>query len=129
MPAMMRAKYAGLILNRKQNTIVLENQETQIILDLETGESLGKDTLAFDHSQIILKAFHHVLETMMHDPRVLLVLGLALTITDARKVFAKFLGIDFKNIDHSNLKKALNDHLEAIGDVLVVLDDHQKSTN
>lgn len=103
-------------LNRKQNTIVLENQETQIILDLETGESLGKDTLAFDHSQIILKAFHHVLETMMHDPRVLLVLGPGFTITDARKVFAKFLGIDFKNIDHSNLKKALNDHLEAIGE-------------
>ena len=51
-------------LNRKQNTIVLENQETQIILDLETGESLGKDTLAFDHSQIILKAFHHVLKSM-----------------------------------------------------------------
>lgn len=103
-------------LNRQGEQLILTNQDIEIILDLKTGKSVGKDQLAFDHSQIVLKAFQHVVDTMMHDSRVLLVLGDGFTITDARKVFAKFLGIDYRNIDHSNLKKALNDQIVEIGE-------------
>ena len=38
---------------------------------------------------------------------VLQVLGEDFSVAEARKVFAKFLGIDFRDIDHSNFKKAL----------------------
>ena len=63
--------------------------------DSPAGESSGKDTLAFDHSQIILKAFNRVVNKMEHEPQVLQVLGKDFTITEARKVFAKFLGFDY----------------------------------
>ncbi len=87
-----------------------------ISLDLVTGESSGKDTLAFDHSQIILKAFNRVVNKMEHEPQVLQVLGKDFTITEARKVFAKFLGIDYKTIDHSNFKKAMLQYFDEIGE-------------
>ncbi len=87
-----------------------------ISLDLLTGESSGKDTLAFDHSEIILKAFNRVVNKMEHEPQVLQVLGKDFTITEARKVFAKFLGIDFKMIDHSNFKKAMLQYFDEIGE-------------
>ncbi len=61
--------------------------------------------MAFDHSQIIIKAFNRIVNKMDHEPQVLQVLGDTFTITEARKVFAKFLGVDYHSIDHSNFKK------------------------
>ncbi len=103
-------------MERKENTLALTNGDVEIILDLQTGASTGKDTLAFDHSEIILKAFNRVANKMEHDPQVLQVLGKDFTITEARKVFAKFSGIDYKTIDHSNFKKAMLHHFEEIGE-------------
>ncbi|WP_443098515.1 NrtR DNA-binding winged helix domain-containing protein, partial [Vagococcus lutrae] len=87
-----------------------------IILDLQTQESLGEDTLAFDHSQIIIKAFNRITNKMTHEPQVLQVLGESFTITEARKVFAKFWGIDYHTIDHSNFKKSLMGFLDEVGE-------------
>lgn len=103
-------------LNRVGEKLYLTKGETEIILDLNTGESSGKDMLAFDHDQIILKAFNRIVNKMDHEPQVLLVLGNEFTITEARKVFAKFLGVDYKTIDHSNFKKAMLGYFEEIGE-------------
>jgi 8-oxo-dGTP diphosphatase len=101
---------------RNGQMIHLTSGEVAISLDLQTGISSGKDTLAFDHSEIILKAFNRVVNKMEHEPQVLQVLGKDFTITEARKVFAKFLGIDFKSIDHSNFKKAMLQYFDEIGE-------------
>ncbi|MPM59350.1 hypothetical protein SDC9_106190 [bioreactor metagenome] len=90
--------------------------DVSIALDLATGQSTGKDKLAFDHSFIVLKAFNRIVNKMEHEPQVLQVLGKDFTITEARKVFAKFLGIDFKTIDHSNFKKAMLQYFDEIGE-------------
>lgn len=103
-------------LDRKDDDIHLISDDVEIILDLNTAESKGKDKLAFDHSEIIVKAFNRIKNKMEHEPQVLLVLGKDFTITEARKVFAKFLGVDFKTIDHSNYKKAMLRYFEEIGE-------------
>lgn len=103
-------------LERQGHRLLLSSGEIEIILDMQSGDSIGKDTLAFDHSAIILKAFQRVANKMEHEPQVLLVLGSDFTITEARKVFAKFLGIDFKLIDHSNFKKSMLQYLIEVGE-------------
>lgn len=103
-------------LERQGHRLLLSSGEIEIILDMQSGDSIGKDTLAFDHSAIILKAFQRVANKMEHEPQVLLVLGRDFTITEARKVFAKFLGIDFKLIDHSNFKKSMLQYLIEVGE-------------
>lgn len=105
-------------LERKDHHIHLTNEDTKahIILDLDTGDTLGPDTLAFDHAKIILTAFNHITEKMHHEPNVLQVLGEDFSITEARKVFAKFLGISYKDIDHSNFKKAMLEYLVEVGE-------------
>ncbi|MFV0560126.1 MAG: NUDIX hydrolase [Enterococcus sp.] len=103
-------------LDRFGSKIRLSSGETSIELDLTTGISSGKDTLAFDHSQIIIKAFNRVVNKMEHEPQVLQVLGKEFTITEARKVFAKFLGIDYRTIDHSNFKKAMLQYFDEVGE-------------
>lgn len=103
-------------LERNANKLHLSSGDVAITLDLTTSKSSGKDTLAFDHSEIIVKAFNRVVNKMEHEPQVLQVLGKDFTITEARKVFAKFLGIDFKMIDHSNFKKAMLQYFDEIGE-------------
>lgn len=103
-------------LERQGHRLLLSSGEIEIILDMQSGDSIGKDTLSFDHSAIILKAFQRVANKMEHEPQVLLVLGSDFTITEARKVFAKFLGIDFKLIDHSNFKKSMLQYLIEVGE-------------
>lgn len=103
-------------MERQGQTLILTHDDVEIVLDLASGASLGKDTLAFDHSEIILKAFNRITNKMEHEPQVLQVLGKDFTITEARKVFAKFLGVDYKTIDHSNFKKAMLQHFEEIGE-------------
>lgn len=96
--------------------IYLTSGDVEMALNLETAQSTGKDRLAFDHSEIIVKAFNRVVNKMEHEPQVLQVLGNDFTITEARKVFAKFMGINFKSIDHSNFKKAMLQYFEEIGE-------------
>lgn len=103
-------------LERKDSALYLTSGSVEIVLDLNTGASLGRDTLAFDHSEIILKAFNRVADKMDHEPQVLQVLGKDFTITEARKVFAKFLGVDYKTIDHSNFKKAMLQYFVEVGE-------------
>lgn len=104
-------------MERKGSELYLTSgHDVEIILNLKTGASSGSDSLAFDHSQIVLKAFNRVAEKMEHEPRVLQVLGPTFTITEARKVFAKFWGMDFKSIDHSNFKKAMLQYFVEIGE-------------
>lgn len=103
-------------MERHEDTLTLTDEKVNIVLNLKTGDSSGKDTLAFDHSEIILKAFNRIANKMEHDPQVLQVLGKDFTITEARKVFAKFSGIDYKSIDHSNFKKAMLHHFEEVGE-------------
>ena len=91
-------------------------QQEDIILNLADGTSIGQTKLAFDHSTIILKAFKRIENKMFHEPRILQVLGKDFSITDARKVFAKFLGISFREIDHSNFKKSLLPYLSEVGE-------------
>ncbi|MGK0551188.1 NUDIX domain-containing protein [Enterococcus faecalis] len=103
-------------MERKDQLLTLSHDDVKIQLNLDTGAALGKDTLAFDHSEIILKAFKRIANKMEHEPQVLQVLGKNFTITEARKVFAKFLGIDYHSIDHSNFKKAMLQYFEEIGE-------------
>lgn len=107
---------AWFTIHREDSLLILDNQKSaKIIVNLETGVSSGPDTLAFDHHEIIRKAFLFICHNMYHDPRVLQVLGDCFTITEARKVFAKFLGISYQKIDHSNFKKNLQKHLIEVG--------------
>lgn len=103
-------------ISRVDNQLILTSDAVKIQLDLRTGESIGRDRLAFDHHLIIWTAFLRVLNRMEHDPKVLQVLGPDFTITEARKVFAKFLGEDYKRLDHSNFKKALARYVVEIGE-------------
>lgn len=103
-------------MERIGNNIFLTSDDISIEIDLKTGDSLGKDTLAFDHNQIICKAFNRVANKMDHDPLILQVLGDEFTITEARKVFAKFMGIDYRTMDHSNFKKAMLQFFDEIGE-------------
>ncbi|MEO1781152.1 NUDIX hydrolase [Enterococcus diestrammenae] len=103
-------------MERQGHQLHLTSGGVAITLDLNTGASTGHDTLAFDHSQIILKAFKRVANKMEHEPLVLQVLGDSFTITEARKVFAKFWGVDFRSIDHSNYKKAMLQYFDEIGE-------------
>ncbi|MGX7014086.1 NUDIX domain-containing protein [Vagococcus silagei] len=105
-----------LSIKRTANLLVLSNpNKTQIKLNLIDGESLGKDSLAFDHAEIVTKAFNRVCNKMFHEPQVLRVLGENFTITEARKVYAKFLGVDYRDLDHSNFKKALLPYFNEVG--------------
>lgn len=104
-------------LERKDNLLYLKNpDESEIVLNIETGESLGKETLAFDHSEIIIKAFNRVCNKMYHEPQILRVLGNQFTITEARKVYAKFLGVNYREIDHSNFKKSMLPFFKEVGE-------------
>ncbi|WP_071131087.1 NUDIX domain-containing protein [Enterococcus timonensis] len=103
-------------IKRVNHQLVLSHEDVKIILDLNTGASVGPDRLAFDHHLIIWTAFLHVLNRMEHDPKILQVLGNSFTITEARKVFAKFLGFSFKDIDHSNFKKGMLRYFVEIGE-------------
>ncbi|MGO2083538.1 NrtR DNA-binding winged helix domain-containing protein [Vagococcus sp.] len=103
-------------IKRTANLLVLSNpNKAQIKLNLMDGESLGRDSLAFDHAEIVTKAFNRVCNKMYHEPKLLRVLGQNFTITEARKVYAKFLGIDYRDLDHSNFKKALRPYLVEVG--------------
>ncbi len=104
-------------LTREGELLQLTNHsDAMICLNLTTGESIGEDSLAFDHAKIIIKAFNRVCNKMYHEPQVLRVLGNDFTISEARKVYAKFLGVNFKDIDHSNYKKAMLPYFNEIGE-------------
>lgn len=103
-------------MTRHDNLLSLENEGTQITLDLVEGKTLSAEQLAFDHAEIIVKAFNRIVNKMTYEPKVLRLLGDQFTITEARKVFAKFLGVDYKTIDHSNFKKAMVSHFHEIGE-------------
>ncbi len=104
-------------LNRSGDTLVLsDNAQKDIMIDLPSGKNLGTEKLAFDHAEIIVKAFNRIANKMYHEPQVLRVLGEEFTITEARKVYAKFLGIDYREIDHSNFKKALLDYFVEVSE-------------
>ncbi|MHC5373431.1 NUDIX hydrolase [Enterococcus sp. LJL120] len=111
------AKEVGwFTLKHQGQQLLLTKDEIEIVLDIPSGKSVGKNTLAFDHNQLILKAYQRIINKMDHEPQVLLVLGDSFTITEARKVFANFLGVDYKSIDHSNFKKAMLGYFEEIGE-------------
>ncbi|HLQ39512.1 MAG TPA: NUDIX domain-containing protein [Tetragenococcus sp.] len=103
-------------IERKDDELFLTDKQIKIKLNLQTRQSTGKDALAFDHAEIIVKAFKRILNKMDHAPQVLQVLGDDFTITEARKVFAKFQGVDYHSIDHSNFKKSLVSFFEEIGE-------------
>ncbi|MGC6770146.1 NUDIX hydrolase [Enterococcus sp. LJL128] len=103
-------------MQRVGSKLLLANGEAEITLDLNDSSASDHHLLAFDHSEILLKAFNRVANKMEHEPQVLQVLGKDFTITEARKVFAKFLGVDYKSIDHSNFKKAMLQYFEEIGE-------------
>lgn len=66
-----------------------EEDDAKIVLNLKTGESLGTESLAFDHSQII-KAFNRVCNKMYHEPQVLRVLGDTLLLQKQEKFTLSF---------------------------------------
>lgn len=103
-------------MKRDGSKLILSDGEAVIMLDLNDPTASDHHLLAFDHSEILLKAFNRVANKMEHEPQVLQVLGQDFTITEARKVFAKFWGIDYKTIDHSNFKKAMLQYFEEIGE-------------
>lgn len=89
--------------------LYLSAADIEIQVDIEKEEMLDEspERLAFDHVKIISTAFNRIIGKMYYQPRVLTVLGESFTITEARKVFSKFLGVDYRTIDHSNFKKDL----------------------
>lgn len=110
-------KAVWFTIKKEENLLFLsDSYSTEIILDLNSGKSTGPNSLAFDHGIIIQKAFQVVESEMYHNPRVLQILGDTFTITEARKVFATFMGINYKKIDHSNFKKNIQQHLIEVGE-------------
>ncbi len=103
-------------LERVGKEIHLTSDDVEIILDLESGASIGPHQLAFDHNLIIWRAFLKVINQMEHDPKILQVLGEEFTITEARKIFAKFWGIPLQEIDHSNFKKLMLRYFIEVGE-------------
>lgn len=103
-------------LERKGKEIYLTSDGIEIILNLQTGDSVGPDSLAFDHNLIIWRGFLKVINQMERDPKILQVLGDEFTITEARKVFAKFWGIPLSEIDHSNFKKLMLRYFIEVGE-------------
>lgn len=91
----------------ESDKLTLKNETQTLQINVHTAHPVGDTKLAFDHAQIILTAFDSVRNKMYHDPQVLHVLGSSFTVTDARKVFSQFLGMDYRDIDHSNFKKNL----------------------
>ncbi|MGL4694760.1 NUDIX domain-containing protein [Enterococcus larvae] len=63
------------------------------------------DELAFDHKEIITEAVHRIKNRLDYVPTVLQILGATFTLTEARKVYSKFLGISLQELDNSNFRK------------------------
>lgn len=97
--------------DKDENIYLTRNVKEKIVMN-KKGEYL-KDTtvkLAFDHNEIISTAIKRIRNKLDYEPIVLNVLGSGFTLPEARKVYAKFLGIDYKLIDNSNFKKT-HEHL------------------
>lgn len=109
-------KAAWFTVKRAAETLLLSEAATTIQLSLLDGASFGPDTLAFDHAHILQKAFQRILNKLYHEPRLLQLLGSEFTITEARKLYAHFLGCDYREIDHSNFKKNLSPSLKEVGE-------------
>ncbi|WP_099222758.1 NUDIX domain-containing protein [Listeria costaricensis] len=77
---------------------------------------LTDQKLAFDHVKIIQMAIKRIVGKLYYQPKLLLLLEPPFTIVEARKVFGKFLGVPYKEIDHSNFKKEILKFVDEVGE-------------
>ena len=99
-----------------EGSALLHHQMEHIGLDLvaETTSAASTGNLAFDHEKIISTAIKRIVGKMYYQPRLLTLLGESFTIAEARKVYAKFLGVPYQTLDHSNFKKDLLKFLKEV---------------
>ncbi|MGC6767081.1 NUDIX domain-containing protein [Enterococcus sp. LJL51] len=71
--------------------------------------------LAFDHEEIIQEAVIRIKNRLDYIPTVLKILGGTFTLTEARKVYSKFLGIPVADLDNSNFRKTHGKFFTEVG--------------
>ena len=79
-------------------------KEGRPVLTLQ-GKEIPLDELAFDHKEILQEAVTRIKNRLDYLPTVLKILGPTFTLTEARKVYSKFLGIPVEQLDNSNFRK------------------------
>lgn len=111
------AKWFSVNVNKEQNTINLISDEDSITMTFDgeyTEESKGR--LAFDHNDILSMAINRVQGKLDYNPTALNVLGNVFKMVEARKVYAKFMGLNYKSVDNSNFKKTHGHLFEEVGE-------------
>lgn len=79
------------------------------------GKELPLNELAFDHKEIIREAVNRIKNRLDYVPTVLQILGPTFTLTEARKVYSKFLGVAVNELDNSNFRKTHGKFFTEIG--------------
>ena len=79
------------------------------------GKNIPLDELAFDHKEIIREAIIRIKNRLDYQPTVLQILGTTFTLTEARKVYSKFLGISVDELDNSNFRKTHGKFFTEVG--------------
>lgn len=77
----------------------------------------AKAHLAFDHEWILKVACDRIRNKLDYQPNILLVLGAAFTLKDARTIYAPFLKLSVADIDNSNFKKTHRMLFKEVGTV------------
>ncbi|MBP2099083.1 NUDIX domain-containing protein [Enterococcus rivorum] len=90
------------------------NKAGQIKLDGKHG-LIDLNQLAFDHEEIIKEAVIRIKNRLNYAPTILKILGSTFTLTDARKVYSKFLGLSLEELDNSNFRKTQGKFFEELG--------------
>lgn len=79
------------------------------------AKEISLEELAFDHKEIIREAVNRIKNRLDYVPTVLQILGATFTLTEARKVYSKFLGVELKELDNSNFRKTHGKFFTEIG--------------
>lgn len=115
----LEAQWFSVKINKSSDKINLINKKETIRLNTDGtyyDEDYSDSRLAFDHNEIIATAIKRVVGKLDYQPTILNVLGSTFTLVEARKVYAKFLGVDYKDIDNSNFRKTHGHLFEEVGE-------------
>lgn len=110
------AKWFTIEMNELNDIRITMPESDAHYYDFGEGWNPKKDfRLAFDHAAIIRKAMERIKNKLAYEPNILRVLGKSFTLADARKVYAKFLGVPPEDIDNSNFRKTHAHLFEEVG--------------
>lgn len=115
LPDMSQVKVVANDDARSAEWVSLEvTKEGELRLFGKKGQ-LDLSELAFDHKEIIEEAVIRVKNRLNYAPTILKILGPIFTLTEARKVYSKFLGLSLEELDNSNFRKTHGKFFEELG--------------